>query len=286
MMGKVLSIPDLRRVRRTKMLAHLSDLHMGRGAEDDAQADQLSRALVEIGIDHVLVTGDVTHRGRVREWEQFNETFAPLIASGRLTVIPGNHDRLGDDLGDTIMPGPRVQCVTRDGLHLVRVNSTGDHNRSWIAGHGILLPEDLDAIDAALDEAPRDHLAVIALHHHVVPLPEEHAAERLSFFLGWPFTAELERGRELLDRLRGRCGLVLHGHRHVPRGVRLQEGMHSIRIFNAGSSTLLGGARVFEHAGGVLVGNPWWLEASAQPGRGVSWVATPAVSHDREWRVA
>ena len=286
MNGKILSIPDLRRVRRTRMLAHLSDLHMGRSGEDDAQAEQLALALVEIGIDHVLVTGDVTHKGRRREWELFQETFAALLASGRVTVVPGNHDRLGDDLGDTIMPGDRVQSVIADGLHVIRVNSTGDHNRSWIAGHGLLLAEDLEAIDRALEETPRDHLPVIALHHHVVPLPEEHAAERLSFLLGWPFTAELGRGRELLDRIRGRCGLVLHGHRHVPRGVRLQEGMHTIRIFNAGSSTILGGARVFEHAGGVLVGSPWWLEASASEGRGVTWAATPTVSHDREWRVA
>jgi Icc protein len=286
MIGKLLSIPDLRRVRRTKMLAHLSDLHMGRSPEDDAQAEQLARALVELGIDHVLVTGDITHKGRTREWELFQETFAAFFATGRITTVPGNHDRLGDDLGDTIMPGARVQSVLHDGLHVIRVNSTGDHNRSWIAGHGLLLAEDIDAVDAALDETPRDHLTVIALHHHVVPLPEEHAAERLSFLSGWPFTAELSRGRELLDRLRGRCGLVLHGHRHVPRGVRLQEGMHTVRIFNAGSSTILGGARIFEHAAGVLVNSPWWLEASASPGRGVTWVATPTVSHDREWRVA
>jgi len=286
MKGKLVSIPDLRRVRRTKMLAHLSDLHMGRSAEDGAQADQLARALVELGVDHVLVTGDVTHKGRTREWSLFEQTFSELIADGRVTVVPGNHDRLGDDLGDTIMPGARVQSVVAAGLHVIRVNSTGDHNRSWIAGHGLLLADDLEAIDAALDETPRDHLAVIALHHHVVSLPEEHAAERLSLFLGWPFTAELERGRELLDRIRGRCGLVLHGHRHIPRGVLLQEGTHTIRIFNAGSSTLLGGARIFEHTGGVLVSSPWWLEASATEGRGVTWAATPAVSHDREWRVA
>ncbi|HVZ71336.1 MAG TPA: metallophosphoesterase [Polyangia bacterium] len=286
MIGKVLSIPDLRKARRTKMLAHLSDLHMGRSAEDDAQAEALARALVEIGIDHVLVTGDVTHRGRRREWELFEDAFERLSADGRLTVVPGNHDRLGDDMGDTIMPGARVQTVTADGLYIVRVNSTGDHNRSWIQGHGILHEADLDAVDAALDETPRDHLAVIALHHHVVPLPEEHAAERLSNFLNLPFTIELGRGRELLQRLRGRCGLVLHGHRHVPRGVRLQEGMHTVRIFNAGSSTILGGARVFEHAGGVLVNSPWWLESSESPGQGVSWAATPTVSHDREWRVA
>src|SRR6267142_1904790 len=184
MRGRISSIPDLRRVRRTRMLAHLSDLHMGRGPEDDAQAEQLAGALLELGIDHVLVTGDVTHRGRRREWDLFEETFAVLLSSGRLTVVPGNHDRLGDDLGSTIMPGERVQSVIAPGLQVIRVNSTGDHNRSWIAGHGLLLAEDIEAIDRALDETPRDHLAVIALHHHVVPLPEEHAAEWLSFLLG------------------------------------------------------------------------------------------------------
>src|SRR6478736_2563121 len=139
MRGKIASIPDLRRVRRTRMLAHLSDLHMGRSAEDDAQAEQLARALVEIGIDHVLVTGDVTNKGRLREWERFREIFRTLLVNGRVTVVPGNHDRLGDDLGDTILPGARVQSDIADGLHVIRVNSTGDHNRSWIAGHGLLL---------------------------------------------------------------------------------------------------------------------------------------------------
>jgi hypothetical protein len=173
-------------------------------------------------------------------------------------------------------------------LHILRVNSTGDHNRSWIAGHGMLLAEDIAAIDAALDETPRHHLAVIALHHHVVPLPEEHAAERLSNFLGWPFTAELAPwARAARHDSGGGAGLVLHGHRHVPRGVRLQEGCHPVRIYNAGSSTLLGGARVFEHADGRAGRQPVVARGGhVCRGQGVTWAATPSVSHDREWRVS
>ena len=201
--------------------------------------------------------------------------------------MPGNHDRLGDDMGDTIMPGARVQIVTRDGLHIVRVNSTGDHNRSWIAGHGILLAEDLDAIDAALDETPRDHLAVIALHHHVVPLPEEHAAERLSFFLGWPFTAELARGRELLDRTSGavRAGPArsparsarrapARGHAHDPHLQRRQLDAPGRR-----ARLRARGRRARRAARGGS-------RPRRRQGQGVTWAATPTVSHDREWRVA
>jgi len=118
-------------------------------------------------------------------------------------------------------------------------------------------------------------MVVLALHHHLLPLPDEHAVERLSAFLGWPFTAELERGRELLDRLHGRCGLVLHGHRHIPRGVRVHDERGEVRIYNAGSSTLLGGVRIFEHAGGRLVNGPWWLQATSAPDGVTSWAAAP-----------
>jgi hypothetical protein len=118
-------------------------------------------------------------------------------------------------------------------------------------------------IDAAVETAPAGALVVIALHHHILPLPEEHLAERVSSFMGWPFTAELERGRELLDRVQGRCGLILHGHRHLPRGVRVENGRSDVRIYNAGSSTELGGARIFEHVNGALVSDPWWLRIGA-----------------------
>jgi len=262
----------------TQTLAHLSDLHLGRSPGEEVRSAQLCRALIDIGVDHVLVTGDVTNRGRLRELAAFERAFAPLLDAGRVTVIPGNHDRLGDDLGDTLMPGARVQVAEAAGLHIIRVNSTGDHNRSWIAGHGALDDADLDAVDAALAVAPTDKLVVIAVHHHVLPLPEEHVAERLSSFFGWPFTAELERGRELLDRVRGRCGLVLHGHRHVPRGVRVEvdgDAAGAVQVFNAGSSTELGGARVFEHAAGELVCDPWWLQAATRSSGVPAWDATP-----------
>src|SRR5262249_3206690 len=126
---------------------------------------------------------------------------------------------------------------------------------------------------------PTDKLVVIAIHHHLLPLPEEHVAERLSSFFGWPFTAELERGRELLDRVRGRCGLVLHGHRHVPRGgrgpVAAGGAAERVRGFNAGRSTELGGARGFEHAGGELVCDPWWLQATTRSAGVPAWAAPP-----------
>jgi 3',5'-cyclic AMP phosphodiesterase CpdA len=244
--------------------AHISDLHIGRSEQTDADAAQLCAALVESDVDYVVATGDLTHRGLQRELEVYENTFAPLQADGRLISVPGNHDCLGDDVSAAIMSGSRVQSARYPGLYIVRVNSTAAHNRSWLNGHGSLDDDDLNAIDAALDASPAGHLVVIALHHHVLPMPEEHAMERLSSWLGFIYTSELARGRDLLMRVRGRCDLVLHGHRHVPRGARLFGPPRPMHVFNAGSSTELGRVRVFSHNGaGHLLGGPLWLDVPA-----------------------
>ena len=249
------------RDRTPRKLAHVSDLHIGRSAESDARAVRLGQALVDAGVDHVVVTGDVTHRGKHRELARFEEIFAPLRDSGRLTVIPGNHDRLGDDLAHVIMPGDRVQASVAPGLFLVRVNSTGTHNRNWLMGHGQLDADDLDAVEDILARAPARHLVVLMMHHHPLPLPEDRAVERLSSWMGWRFTAELDRGHELLARVRGRCDLLLHGHRHVPYERRPFADARPVRVFNAGSSTELGRACIFSHMAGQLATEPTWLDA-------------------------
>ena len=249
---------------RARKLAHVSDLHIGRSVESDARAERLVRAMIDARVDHCVVTGDVTHRGRRRELARFEETFAPLRVSGRLTVIPGNHDRLGDDVGDALMAGDRVQTKIAPGLFMVLVNSTGLHNRSWLNGHGQLDDADLDAVGAVLPQAPPEHMVIVMLHHHPLQLPEDRAVERLSSWMGWRFTHELQRGRELLERIRGRCDLVLHGHRHTPcERQPFADDSRPLRVFNAGSSTELGRASIFTHVAGALVSEPTWLDAHA-----------------------
>jgi 3',5'-cyclic AMP phosphodiesterase CpdA len=247
-------------------LAHLSDLHLGRSAEIDDAAAALRQAVESAGVSHVVVTGDVTNRGRRAELDRFDAIFGDLKRAGRLTVVPGNHDRLGDDVGPQLMRGGRVQAFTADQLYVVRVNSTGPHNRFLLAGHGEIDEHCIDEIELALDGAPRRHLVVVILHHHPLPLPEETIPERLSSFVGWPWAAELRLGLALLERIRGRADLVLHGHRHVPKAMRLFAGdARPLGLYNAGCSTALGRFRLFQHAGGRLEAAPIWMEAPPVP---------------------
>lgn len=116
----------------SRRIAHLSDLHIG--AATDEATERLVRAVIRSGADRVAITGDVTHRGRAAELARFRRSFAPLLEDGRVVLVPGNHDRLGDDLEAELMPGERVQVSASHGTWIVRCNSTGPHNRRvWTA---------------------------------------------------------------------------------------------------------------------------------------------------------
>jgi 3',5'-cyclic AMP phosphodiesterase CpdA len=246
-----------------KTVAHISDLHVGRDAQTDRAARELCQALLEAGVNDVLITGDVTHRGRSAELAAFERAFAPL--ADRLVVVPGNHDRLGDDVARALMPGPRVQTLLRPGLFVIRLDSTAPHNRRLIDAHGDLTRQDMAAVEAALASAPPGAVTALMLHHHLVPLPEDHLGERLAALLGWPNASELSLGRELLVRLHGRCDLVLHGHRHAASElVLLPRTGRSLRVLNAGSTPELGRARLITHAEGRVLSERW-LDSRERP---------------------
>jgi 3',5'-cyclic AMP phosphodiesterase CpdA len=247
-------------MEKTRTLAHLSDLHVGRDAVTDWEAARVCDALLAADVDDVLVTGDVTHRGRAAELATFERLFAPL--RDRLLVVPGNHDRLGDDVAGKMI-GARVEVNRRPGLHVVRADSTAPHNRALLEGHGSLTSDDLEAIHGAVGAAPRGSLVVLMLHHHLLPLPPEGVGERLANLLGWPNAAELSRGRELLRKLRGRCDVVAHGHRHTASELSLAaRGSRPLRVMNAGCTTELGRVRLLAHAAGRVLSETW-LEVAA-----------------------
>lgn len=240
----------------TLRLAHVSDLHLGERPEHVRVARTLVRSLVEEAVDHVVVTGDVTHSGTIAEYEQWLEIFDPLLRERRITVIPGNHDRAGDGVAELLSDDLRVSVDGRDGLFMVCIDSTAPHNRSTFRSHGDLCERMLIAVDEALALAPSGWTRAVLLHHHVLPQPVEGIGEWFAEKFGWPHAAELPLGRELLRRILGNVDLVLHGHKHVPRE-RVLEGLRPLRIANAGCSTVLSAYRVFECDGSTVSAGQW-----------------------------
>lgn len=71
-------------------LVHLSDLHIGASRSDSGIAEQILRRVAAFQPDLVVISGDLTHRARPREFAQARD-FLDAISSP-LFLIPGNHD--------------------------------------------------------------------------------------------------------------------------------------------------------------------------------------------------
>lgn len=239
-------------------LAHLSDLHIGKSDRHTAAVLALRQAIAENGVDHTVVTGDITEHGTRHEFDLFKSAFKDLLDRGRLTLVPGNHDRLNDEAAKEFMDG-RLKTVALPGFRLVAVDTTGPHNRWRYAGHGKLTIDLISQILDAVRSAAATDFVAVAMHHHLLPLPEDLWAEWFSELFHLPFASELKLGRKLLEELKGHCDAVLHGHRHAATEKHFATVGRGLALFNAGSSTKLGRFRLFETEDGGLARPPSWI---------------------------
>jgi 3',5'-cyclic AMP phosphodiesterase CpdA len=234
-----------------KRIAHLSDLHLGKSAPHERAARALAKSLSRSSADVIVVSGDVTDKGRRSEHALFSEIFAGV--ADRLCIVPGNHDRLGTgEAADLFMP-ERSALAHGPGMSLLRINSTGAHNRSLFTPQGEITGDDLAAIDAKLTAMPRHALRIAVLHHHPVALPADDAWERLGGWLRITRNEQLHSSLALLSTLAGRVDVVLHGHRHRLHHHRLG----GLEIVAGGSSSEQQGYRMLSFDDHVLSRIDW-----------------------------
>lgn len=216
--------------------AHISDLHVGKIPKNKHLA--LLKSLDKEKVDFILVTGDVTDLGKNNQWNKFIELYKPIWE--KLIIIPGNHDCATDNVAKLIMKN-RVEVLFKDKVKFIKINSTAPHNKfPWVC-HGEIT-DTLDAVEYALNRHINLY-TVIMLHHHPLPLPEDGLLDRLSSLIV-PYTKELKLGNKLVEISKGKCDLILHGHRHTPSSFEF-PGNRYLRIYNAGCTPGIKRYRVF-----------------------------------------
>jgi 3',5'-cyclic AMP phosphodiesterase CpdA len=153
-------------------LLHISDLHAG-SVEETAVERSLEPLLERTQPELIVVTGDLTHRGRRREHER---AAAFLRGLGRpLLVIPGNHDipytfpaRFTRPWAEFERQWGTLEPVFRsDELMVVGLNSV----RPWRHQSGQIRSVQIARTAELLSEAPKGALRVVALHHHLIGAP-------------------------------------------------------------------------------------------------------------------
>jgi Icc-related predicted phosphoesterase len=216
--------------------ARLSYLSFGRCLDPGERRARAARCLQEVrakGVDHLLITGDLTEDGDLAQFEVLAELLAESrIPPERITLVPGNHDAYTD--GGTYleaMKGPlREYAPTsvvgatlrfRD-VTIVPV-STAFH-QSVLRSAGAIAEDELRRLaEIAADPTLSDRPLVFTQHHppgrHFLPLFQwvdgllEHTA---------------------LSALFDRCPHlhVIHGHTHHETNRAIRNG-EPPRVFSA-----------------------------------------------------
>jgi 3',5'-cyclic AMP phosphodiesterase CpdA len=158
-----------------RTIAHLSDLHFGR--HDPEVALQLLDDLCNYRPDLIVITGDLTQRGRHWQFAAARDYFEKLPKP--MVVIPGNHDVPLYDVAQRFIGGlaryrryisRELQPFFADQEIAVLGLNTA---RSAAFANGRISHAQTDAIKAIFSEVPPERLKMLAVHHPVSSPPGE-----------------------------------------------------------------------------------------------------------------
>jgi Icc protein len=197
------------------IIAHLSDLHCGSRYHIPSLATRVVDEVNALSPDLVVVTGDLTDMGFRAEFRQAHRLLGRIECDRRVVLI-GNHDarNVGDVHFEELFGARRIELAL-PGLRLIGVDSSEpdlDTGRVGRGTHHFL---------AERFAADSDEFKVVAMHHHLVPVPGTGRERNIVNDAGDMLRVLADSGVDL----------VLCGHKHVPNVWRLED----MLIVNAGT---------------------------------------------------
>ena len=182
-------------------IIQISDLHYGSEFVPDYM-ENIIQYIKDARSDLVVCTGDIIHKGRVIQFKQVLPYLDRIKQVTRLLTVPGNHDAKNSGLifFEKLIGPRRSRLVIEDkDTIIVGVNSARDD-----IAHGEIGDEQLDWAARQFNRNLENR--IIALHHHLIPVPMS----------GQKFTTVRDAGEILEFTQLFEIDLVLMGHRHVP----------------------------------------------------------------------
>lgn len=199
------------------LIVHISDLHVGNGSFNEKIFLQTVEEINNLNPEMIILTGDITNNGYYLEFEQakkYLDMFEPP-----LFAVPGNHDsrNIGYETFEELI-GERTWKLTKpDDFVLIGLDSTSPD-----VNHGNIGREQELWLESQLQEANQDGLiAIVALHHHVIPIPKTGRERNVLSDAGDILETLITNGTDM----------VICGHKHVPN---LWE-LNNTLFVNAGS---------------------------------------------------
>ncbi|MBX5321175.1 metallophosphoesterase [Candidatus Bathyarchaeota archaeon A05DMB-3] len=181
------------------LLVHLSDLHCGPKFKEETFLEAIDE-INALNPDVAIVTGDLTEDGLIGEFKEAKRYLA-LIKCKRLIVGSGNHD--ARTTGYLLFPkffGNPSSVTKIDDIAIIMLNSSRPDRDDGEIGYnqGLWMKNQL--------ENCKDAFKIIALHHHLIPVPDT----------GMERNIVSDAGDLLWTLTKYGFNLVLCGHRHRP----------------------------------------------------------------------
>jgi 3',5'-cyclic AMP phosphodiesterase CpdA len=209
-----------------------------------------AREIKRLGIDHVVITGDVSNLALENEFELVRRFLADDLGlpPERVSLVPGNHDAytggahhsrrfattfgayLRSDLADHTVPGDVFPFVHLRGPAAIIGLSTALPRPPLVASGTIGAPQ-LRALERILAHPEVASRTAIILQHHPIHNPRSRAKTALEGLTDADAEASLLR--------RVRRGLVLHGHLHRRIHRKLATDRGHLDAVGATSASLL-----------------------------------------------
>lgn len=222
-----------------RRVAHIADVHFG--ATTPAIVQALEAALGVLAPDVIVVSGDLTQRGR---WSEFREAAAFLgRLPGSVVAVPGNHDVPREHLGSRFLhPLRRFERTIADvapaefadeELLIVGVNSARPWGLHWNWAHGRVSHAAIGGAGRRLDARPAGAFGALIVHHPPVLFEPRRGFK------------ELGRGKHLLGMLaKARADAVMSGHLHAT-GWRVVDGLLHLQAGTSASHRVRGEGNAF-----------------------------------------
>lgn len=195
------------------LLIQISDIHCGPMFQKNTLLDAV-KEINTMSPDVVLVTGDLTEEGLRSEF-QTAITHLKKLKADKIIYVSGNHDyrSTGYLLFRQFFPFSQITKVG-DAVIVVVSSARPDRDDGEV-GHRQNL-----WLESTLAKY-QDRLKIVAIHHHIVPVPDT-GADQITV---------IDAGDVLRSLTRSKVDLVLCGHRHRPWRWQIED----MKVVHAGS---------------------------------------------------
>ena len=195
------------------LIVQISDVHCG----PMFLRERLRTAITEINSmrpDIILVTGDLTENGLISEFKLAQKELKKLKAD-KIVYLSGNHDYRSTGYLLFKEYFPFTQVTETDEAVIVVVSSARPDRDDGEIGNrqNLWLEKTL--------EKYKNKTRIVAIHHHVVPVPDT-GADQITV---------VDAGDALRSLTKSKANLVLCGHRHRPWKWKIED----MQVVHAGS---------------------------------------------------